>query len=74
MGTTVREADQQTIRVVIEPALAVPMGGDADAALQGAAQAFGRVLEGYIRRYPAQWRDWARLELPAAVAPAGDCR
>ena len=71
---TVREADQQTIRVVIEPALVVPMGGDADAALQGAAQAFGRVLEGYIRRYPAQWRDWARLELPAAVAPAGDCR
>jgi len=71
---TVREADQQTIRVVIEPALAVPMGGDADAALQGAAQAFGRVLEGYIRRYPAQWRDWARLELPAAIAPPGDCR
>jgi lauroyl/myristoyl acyltransferase len=71
---TVRGTEQQTIRVVIEPALEMPMTGAADAALQGAAQAFGRVLEGYIRRYPAQWRDWARLELPAAVAPAGDCR
>jgi len=70
---TVRGADQQTIRVVIEPALEVPSGGEADAALQGAAQAFGRVLEGYIRRYPAEWRDWARLELPVAAAAAGDC-
>jgi lauroyl/myristoyl acyltransferase len=71
---TVRGADQQTIRVVIEPALAVPSGGEAEAALQGAAQAFGRILEGYIRRYPAEWRDWARLELPGAAAAAGDCR
>lgn len=71
---TVRGADQQTIRVVIEPALAVPSGGEADVASHGAAQAFGRVLEGYIRRYPAEWRDWARLELPGAAKAAGDCR
>jgi Lauroyl/myristoyl acyltransferase len=71
---TVRGTDQQTIRVIIEGALDVQSSGEADAALQRATQAFGRVLEGYIRRYPAQWRDWARLELPAAVAPAGDCR
>jgi lauroyl/myristoyl acyltransferase len=71
---TVRGGDRQTIRVVVEPALAVPSGGEADAALQGAAQAFGRVLEGYVRRYPAEWRDWARLELPRAAQAAGDCR
>lgn len=63
---TVRGADQ-TIRVVIEPALPVPSGGDADVALQDAAQAFGRALEGYIRRYPSEWRDWARLELPGSA-------
>jgi lauroyl/myristoyl acyltransferase len=71
---TVRGADQQTIQVVIEPPLAVRLDGEADAALQGAAQAFGRVLEGYIRRYPAEWRDWARLEPPGAAEAAGDCR
>lgn len=71
---TVRGADQQTIRVVIEPALTVPSGGEADAAVQGAAQAFGRVLEGYVRRYPAEWRDWARWEVPAGAAAAGDGR
>jgi len=63
---TVRGADQ-SIRVVIEPALPVASRGDADAALQDAAQAFGRVLEGYIRRYPSEWRDWARLELPGSA-------
>jgi lauroyl/myristoyl acyltransferase len=61
---TVRDADQQTIRVVIEPALAVPSGGETDEALQSAAQAFGDLLERYVRRYPAQWRDWKKLELP----------
>lgn len=66
---TVRGADQQTIRVVIEPALAVPSGGETDDALQGAAQAFGYLLEQYVRRYPAEWRDWNRLEL----APTSNC-
>ena len=64
---TVRGVDQQTIRVVIESALAVRSGGEADAALQSAAQAFGRVLESYVRRYPCEWRDWDRLELPGAA-------
>jgi lauroyl/myristoyl acyltransferase len=71
---TVRGADQQTIRVVIEPALAVTTDGKTDDALQAAAQAFGRLLERYIRRFPAEWRDWARLELPEAAQAAGDCR
>ena len=64
---TVRGADEQTIRVVIESALAVRSGGESDAALQSAAQAFGRVLESYVRRYPCEWRDWGRLELPGAA-------
>ena len=34
---------------------------------QGAAQAFGLVLEGNVSRYPAESRDWTRLELPGAV-------
>jgi len=71
---TVRGTDQQTIRVVIEPALAVPTDGKTDDALQGAAQAFGRLLERYVRRYPAEWRDWNRLELPASAEKPGDWR
>ena len=61
---TVRGTDRDMIRVVIEPALAVPRDGDIDDALQGAAQGFGRLLEHYVRRYPAEWRDWKKLELP----------
>jgi lauroyl/myristoyl acyltransferase len=71
---TVRGADQQTIRVVIEPALAVATDGKTDDALQAAAQAFGRSLERYVRRYPAEWRDWKGLELPASAEGPGDCR
>jgi lauroyl/myristoyl acyltransferase len=70
----VRGTDQQTIRVVIEPALAVPTDGKTDDALQGAAQAFGRLLERYVRRYPAEWRDWQRLELGATPERRGDCQ
>jgi lauroyl/myristoyl acyltransferase len=70
----VRGADQQTISVVIEPALAVPTDGKTDDALQAAAQAFGRLLERYVRRYPAEWRDWSRLELPASAERSGGCR
>jgi lauroyl/myristoyl acyltransferase len=71
---TVRGADLQTIRVVIEPALAVPIDGTTDDALQAAAQAFGRLLERYVRRYPAEWGDWKKLELPASAQMRGDCR
>ena len=62
---TVRGPDQDTIRVVVEAALAVAAKGDLDDALQGAAQAFGRSLERYILRYPAEWRDWKSLQLPS---------
>jgi lauroyl/myristoyl acyltransferase len=71
---TVRGADQQTISIVIEPALEVPSDGETDDALQGAAQAFGRLLEQYVRQYPAEWRDWKKLELPASLEMPGDCR
>jgi hypothetical protein len=70
---TVRGGDRQTISVVIEPALAVPTDGKTDDALQSAAQAFGRLLERYVTRYPAEWRDWQRLELPASAEGRGDC-
>jgi lauroyl/myristoyl acyltransferase len=65
---TVRGANQQTIRVVIEPPLRVPSGGETDDALQGAAQAFGGLLEQYVRRYPDEWRDWKKLEEVSASA------
>jgi lauroyl/myristoyl acyltransferase len=71
---TVRGADRQTISVVIEPALGVPADGSSDDALQAAAQAFGRLLERYVRRYPAEWRDWQRLELAARPERRGDCQ
>ncbi len=59
---TVRDADQQTIRVIIEPALAVPSGVETDDALQRAAQAFGHLLESMsddIRPNGATGRDWS---------------
>lgn len=65
---TVRGPDQDTIRVVVEPALNVASNGDVDDALQDAAQAFGRLLERYVLRYPGEWRDWKKLEL----APRGE--
>ncbi|HEX4523968.1 MAG TPA: hypothetical protein VH704_10645 [Casimicrobiaceae bacterium] len=71
---TVRGADQHRISVIIEPALPVSTDGGSDDALQAAAQAFGRLLERYVRRYPAQWRDWKRLELTASARTAGECR
>ena len=54
-------------RVIIEKPLSVPAEGgmDMDGAVQEAARQFGTLLEGYIRRYPAEWRDWKNLKLPA---------
>ncbi len=67
---TVRGPDQDDIRVVVEPALTVAANGDVDDALQGAAQAFGRLLERYVMRYPGEWRDWKKLELtPCGESP-----
>ena len=71
---TVRGADQHTISVIVEPALPVPADGGSDDALQAAAQAFGRLLERYVRRYPTEWRDWKRLELPAGAQTSGACQ
>jgi hypothetical protein len=72
---TVRGPDQDTIRVVIEPALAVPPDGQGDDALQFAAQGFGRSLERYVMRYPTEWRDWKKLSLPYPIAATpGECR
>jgi hypothetical protein len=70
----VRGADRQTISVVIESALGVRTDGKTDDALQAAAQGFGRLLERYVRRYPAEWRDWQRLEMPVSAERREDCR
>ncbi|HEY7943762.1 MAG TPA: hypothetical protein VIH15_04595 [Casimicrobiaceae bacterium] len=58
----------QGIRVVIEHTLPVPGEGEADDALQRAAQAFGNLLGRYVSAYPAEWRDWKKLELPPETA------
>jgi len=58
---TVRERDG-ALRVVVEPPIAVARDGDADAALDLAARAFATRLDDYVRRYPAQWRDWKSLK------------
>jgi lauroyl/myristoyl acyltransferase len=60
---TVRGKDEDTIRVIIGPALPVPQRGDADDALQNAARGFARALEHYVRGYPAEWREWKKLRL-----------
>ncbi len=67
---TVRSPDDETLRVIIEPPIAVVAGGDTDASLQDAAQRFGASLERHVRRNPVQWRDWKSLRLPATTGPA----
>lgn len=54
--------EHRVIRVTIEPPLPVAREGDADQALQRAAQVFGALLAQYVCRYPEQWRDWKKLE------------
>ncbi len=65
---TVRGANQDTIRVIIEPALSTAGNGEPDERLQGAAQDFAALLERYVRQYPGEWRDWKKLELPSEGA------
>jgi lauroyl/myristoyl acyltransferase len=50
--------------VIVEPPIPVANVGDADAALQEAAQRFGELIERHVRGHPAQWRDWKNLKLP----------
>ena len=47
-------------RQFVEPPITVAR--DADVALDVAAQAFAMRLDDYVRRYPAQWRDWKSLK------------
>jgi lauroyl/myristoyl acyltransferase len=61
---TVRERDG-TLRVIVEEAIPLASDGETDAALDAAAQAFAARLDAYVRRYPAQWRDWKSLKAPA---------
>ena len=53
------------IRVVIEAPIPVAGEGEKDEVLTAAAQAFADRLEGWVRRFPEQWRDWKNLKLPA---------
>ena len=64
---TVRGSADDPIRVIIDKPLSVPAerGMAMDGAVQEAARQFGTLLEGYVRRYPAEWRDWKNLKLPA---------
>lgn len=62
---TVRGSPDQSIRVVIEQPLSIPAEGVMDDALLEAARQFGSLLEDYVRRYPAEWRDWKNLKLQA---------
>lgn len=64
---TVRGADEDIIRVVIEPALSCV--GTSDQALDAAAQRFGALLERYVLKCPAEWRDWEKLKVPAEQSP-----
>jgi lauroyl/myristoyl acyltransferase len=58
---TLRGADD-VLRVIVESPIAIARG-DADAALDAAAQRFGERLEDYVRRHPSQWRDWKALKV-----------
>jgi lauroyl/myristoyl acyltransferase len=60
----VRDPGDATLRVIVEPPIPVANVGDADAALQEAAQRFGERMERYVRAHPVQWRDWKNLKLP----------
>jgi lauroyl/myristoyl acyltransferase len=59
-----RDPGDATLRVIVEPPIPVANVGDADAALQEAAQRFGELMERHVRGHPAQWRDWKNLKLP----------
>jgi lauroyl/myristoyl acyltransferase len=62
---TIRGATDDTIRVIVDKPLSIPAEGGIDHAVQEAARQFGTLLEDYVCRYPAEWRDWKNLKLPA---------
>lgn len=53
--------ERGSLRVTVDAPIPVERGRDVDAALQEAAQRYAERLEPWIRRYPAQWRDWKNL-------------
>ena len=55
--------DDGALRVTLDAPIPVAREGEADAALQEAAQRFAERLGPWIRRYPSQWRDWKNLRL-----------
>lgn len=61
----VRGAPGEAVAVAIEPPLTLAADRDSEDTIQGAARQFGVLLDDYVRRYPAQWRDWSKLKLPA---------
>jgi lauroyl/myristoyl acyltransferase len=60
---TVRGSSANPIQVVIEKPLRLPPGITMEDAVQLATNQFGKLLEEYISRYPAEWRDWKNLRL-----------
>lgn len=51
-------ASDGRIRVVVEPPIAVPAGGERDAATEAPLRDYAALLGTYIRRYPEQYRSW----------------
>ncbi len=47
--------EQQRFRLVIEPPLSAPSGGERDQAIAALTQRWSDVMESYIRRYPDHW-------------------
>ena len=47
-------------RVVIEPPIALDPQQSADERTVAAANAFLQRSEGWVRRYPEQWRAWSK--------------
>jgi len=72
---TVRDADDERIRVIIEAPLTFPADANGDEAVEAAARQFGTLIDAYVRRYPAQWRDWKNLNLDKGPSRArGEAR
>jgi len=76
----IRNPDKVTHTIYVEPPLRVERTGDHHRDVQEITQSFTKVIEGYIRRYPAQWmwfhRRWRRkppadpAKVPAPQVPS----
>ena len=54
-------------RLVVEAPVVIESGPARDRAIEAALRHYTSLLEGYVRRYPAQYRNWHFLGDPAAA-------